>query len=390
MTGRWKLVLVAVMVVALGLGVAACGGSSSSSSSSSSTSAESSGEESSGASSSLTAFDEKMENLVTEEESPSTSRPPTTGPKAQTGKKVAIIPCAEEAEGCKRIADAAEAAAKTIGWEVIRLDGGGTPDKEGAAIRQAITAGADAMTLVAIDGSLIQGPLKEAQKAGVKLVGVAADNPGGLYEGMLYPASDNTQGGYVVGAALYDATEHELNLVSLEDNSVEATRKRNEGMKKFLSECQAAGGSCNVVGEGSFTVPDLTTRLPQLAVNAAQQSPDANAVWVSHDAGMSFVVPALESADLGNLIGGATDGNGPNLEFIRKGEIQQFDWSYPLEWTGYATIDQLNRLLAGEKLEGEAATQGMEPRLITPKNVPKSGPYNGLNVVPLYEKVWGK
>lgn len=386
MTGRWKLVLVAVMVVALGLGVAACG---SSSDDSSSTSAESSGEEG-GGSSSLTAFDEKMESMVAEEEAPSTSRPPTTGPKAQAGKKVAIIPCAEEAEGCKRIADAAEAAAKTIGWEVIRLDGGGTPDKEGAAIRQAMTAGADAMTLAAIDGSLIQGPLKEAQKAGIKLVGVAADNPGGLYEGMLYPASDNTRGGYVVGAALYKATEHDLNLVSLVDDSVEATRKRNDGMKKFLSECEAAGGSCDVVGEGSFTVPDLTTRLPQLAVNAAQQSPDANAVWVSHDAGMSFVVPALESADLGNLIGGATDGNGPNLEFIRNGEIQQFDWAYPLEWTGYATIDQLNRLLAGEKLEGEAATQGMEPRLITPKNVPKSGPYNGFDVVPLYEKVWGK
>lgn len=381
MAERWKLTLVA-MVVALGLGVAACGDDDDSASNGAGDSASDNSQ--------LEAFDAKVAKLVEEAEAPTESVPPDSGPPAQTGKTVAIIPCAEAAEGCKRIADAAEQAANAIGWTVLRLDGGGTPDTMGAAIRDAITGGADAMTLIAIDSSIVTSPLRAAKKAGISLVGVAADNPEGLYEATLYPGEDNERGGYIVGAALYGATDHDLKLVAMFDDSVEPTRLRNVGIKKFISECQDAGGECEIVGEGSFTIPDLTTRLPQLAVNAARQSADANAIWVSHDAGMSFVVPALNQAGLDHLIGGATDGNAANLKFISDGNIQQFDWSYPLEWTGYATIDQINRLLAGEEIEGEAVNQGMAPRLITPDNVPESGVYNGeTDIVPLYQEVWG-
>jgi ribose transport system substrate-binding protein len=377
----WKLAVL-VMVVALGFGAAACGSDDDSTSAG--------GDKGGGGNGQVEAFDTKIDGLIEEASAPTESTPPTSGPEAQAGKTVAIIPCAEGAEGCKRIADAAEQAAKAIGWKVLRLDGGGTPDKMGAAIRDAITGGADAMTLIAIDSSVVSGPLRAAKKAGISLVGVAAANPDGLYEATLYPGKDNERGGYMVGAALYQATDRDLKLVGMLDDSAEPTRLRNVGIKKFISECQEAGGKCEIVGDGSFTIPDLTTRLPQLAVNAARQSADANAIWVSHDAGMSFVVPALKQAGLDDLVGGATDGNAANLKFVRDGDIQQFDWSYPLEWTGYATIDQINRLLAGEKIEGEAVNQGMAPRLITPDNVPESGVYNGeTDVVPLYEEVWG-
>lgn len=83
------------------------------------------------------------------------------------------------------------------------------------------------------------------------------------------------------------------------------------------------------------------------------------------------------------------DGNLENLDFIRKGVVQTAVIGYPLEWSGWGAIDQLNRSLQGKPL---AKDQGVRFRLLTKDNIPSSGKsYVGdVDFEAKYRQLWGK
>src|SRR4030081_2158140 len=73
---------------------------------------------------------------------------PTTGPAPVSGKRVAIISCLQQTEGCNRPSLSALEAAQVIGWQPTILDGQGEPSKQLAALNAAEDAHYDAIILI--------------------------------------------------------------------------------------------------------------------------------------------------------------------------------------------------------------------------------------------------
>jgi ribose transport system substrate-binding protein len=358
---RGRVVVFAALAIALTVGVAACGGSSSSSSSS--TTSEASGEpaeepttepaaeeaeSSEGGGSSLSAFEEMAAKTTEEASATQTTKPPTTGPEGVPGKTVYVIPCYAAAEGCAGPANYALEAIKTLGWKGTMLDGGANPSKQAADVEQAIAAGADGIILEAIDAQIIQGPLQRAKAAGIPVVTFASVDQGHLFAQEIPTTEAFEEEGYALAAGMYGHSEHDLKLTMMTGTRAKVVGYRMKGTQKFVEECEAAGGECEINAEQNFA----------------------------------------ESAGLtGTTFAGSFDANASNVEHIREGGWQQFDSALAPEWIGYAEVDSLNRLFAGQ----EVVDEGVVPKLLTEENVPSEGTWNGdIDVAPLYEKVWGK
>jgi ribose transport system substrate-binding protein len=97
-------------------------------------------------------------------------KPPATSPPAAKDKNVWFINCGAASDGCNDVALAGEEAGKALGWKVTSYDAQFVNFSTG--IRQAVADGADAIVTDGMPcGSNIQA-LKEAQDAGVALLGM--------------------------------------------------------------------------------------------------------------------------------------------------------------------------------------------------------------------------
>lgn len=388
--------LAVIVAVAASVALAACSSSTSSETSEAApvTSAAPSTEASMAASASsgddaLAAFDTKTADMLTAAAATQTTPPPLDGPPAQTGKKVFVVPCAMVAQGCADSAKAGEEAAKAIGWDVTFIDPAGDPTKQNAAIEQAVSQGADGIFLTAIDAGTVATSLQRAQEAGLKVVCFACLDTDGVYDSLVpYSPADAYDSGYLSMAALYEATGKDLKVImaNLPEYGIAAGEgARQAGAKAFIADCQAAGGSCEIASEEDLLTANFTTTGPTSIVTAAQTHPEANALWAAADAVLQFIVPALQQADI-HLKTAGIDPVATTTEFIRGGEWMQASVTPSLPWVGYAAVDNLNRMFAGQ----EAVDQNVKGKLITPENVPAEGVFVGdVDIKPMYLKSWG-
>jgi ribose transport system substrate-binding protein len=371
---RFIRYLAVMAVLAIAVVVAGCGSSDKSSGASTSSS--------SGGSKELSA---KVDKDVTAAMADQTNKPPSSGPKAEAGKKIVVIPCSMAAEGCARPARAAMAAIKDIGWQGTLIDPAGDPTKMADALRQAISLKADGVILQAIDAQTVAGPLKQAKDAGLKAVAFASVNQGGLYDQLIPSEQEFEDQGYLMGEALYKESGGKPEIVMMTGDEFGVVRKRVDGTQRFIDEC---GGDCKLLTKKNFLVTTLTTTLPNQTVDIVRQNPTMNVLWGGYDAGVNFMIQGLKQAGLtqkGFAVG--FDANVANLDIIRQGGFQKYTVGSPMQWIGYAQIDSLNRQFAGQKVVDE----GVKSKLLSKDNAPASGAWEGdADVRPVYKQIWGK
>lgn len=372
------------------LAIAACGGDDDSGSattegSGGSTEATTGG---SGSSANLDEFNAKIEALVAEASAEQTQVPPTEGPSLKEDVNVFIIPCAMVAQGCADSALAAQEAAEAVGWNVTFIDPAGDPTAMNNAVTQAISQGADAIITTAIDGGTIAGTLADARKAGIVSACFSCFDPDGLYDSG-YPAQKiNYDHGYLAMASLYERTERDLKVVMANGPEYGISAQpdgREFGARAFIDECKAAGGSCELVEQTDLLTANFATSAPAQVVSVLRSNPDVNALWGFADPVSALIIPAIQQAGIEVEISGI-DPVGFNFDLIRSGDLQHSSVSQPLSWIGYSLVDQVNRLLNGEK----PVDQNVRAKLITSENVPSEGVWDGdIEVQPLYLKLWG-
>ena len=105
--------------------------------------------------------------------SPSEWIGPTSSPKPQLGKKLAIISCAQLSEGCNRPSRAALDAAQKIGWTATVFDGQADTGKQIAAINAAVDGKYDAILLILVDPIQTSEGVQRAIDANIPLVTLA-------------------------------------------------------------------------------------------------------------------------------------------------------------------------------------------------------------------------
>lgn len=320
---------------------------------------------------------------------------PSSGPKAVHNKLVVVIPPGgPTTEGGYEIAKDAENAAKTIGWKVKFINPNSEVTQEAAAVEDAINLHAAGIITVSIDGGSILSQLKQARADGIDVVtGASANSNGesGVYQAVLPTLTQGYQDGYLLGEEAYEKTDHHLRDIEFMDSEFGFVVARQKGWNAFIAACQAAGGDCKTLATTNFLAAEIATQLPQIAETTARAHPGYNVVWGGFDSSLIYVIQGLKSGGLepkGTFAAGF-DGNTPNLNLMRGGGYEQADVGLSKLWIGYALVDELNRLFAKQPVIS-AQQEGLTDQLLTPANLPKSGPFWGdYDVRPYYWKLWG-
>lgn len=309
---------------------------------------------------------------------------PTEGPALATDKFIVLIPCAQAGEGCAQPAEGAKEAAEAAGWRVQIIDGKGTAEGQSAAINQAVSLGADGIVTFAIDPEGVSGALKSARAAGVKVVASSAVDSdavdfGGIPTEKLWYDSGQMLADYVI-----TETGAESHTIVLTGNEFSALIPRSDGFKDRLAECD----SCEVVKEENFAFAEMPTALPRLVQQLVQGSPETDSIYVVYDSAVPFVLQGLESIGRKDITVVSGDATSEALECLRNDCGQSASAALPLRWLGWADIDIMNRLFAGE--DPQPAADALVNRLFTTENVQQEpGNWDGdIDYKSIYKKLW--
>ena len=328
-----------------------------------------------------------------------TFREPSGGaPAPAEAATVWLISCGEAAEGCAQPGVGAKQAADELGWDLTVFDGRLDPARWAQGVDQAIAAQADAIVLASIDCVAVRAPLQRAKDAGIKIYGLYAfdcDDPsvGGdpLFDGSTdYGAGYGRDYGALLqdfGASLADyaiaTTEGDARVLSFKVKGFLFADYIIEGFDNRIGECSG----CATVGTIEYLATDLGPNLTSKAQAALIDHPDANVVAAFIDTGMQFIAPAIVSGGVDVLsIGG--EGLPANFGLIREDRGQDAILAGSPQWIGWAAIDGVVRLLAGEQV----ADSGTGWQLVTrDRNLPTADtPYEPpIDFRAAYRASWG-
>lgn len=327
---------------------------------------------------------------------------PSSGPAAATNKSIWIITCGQAAIGCATLGNAAVAAAKAIGWKATLCDGKFSPPTYVQCVNSAIAAHADAIVPTIVDCPSISAPLKAAHRAGIKIFGLVSfdcDSAGApnLFDATVhyhgastladfYGTLAKTMSDYVI--AKTNGTGHVLVIGEKDDYTGRAI------MLAHLAELHRCS-TCRVYSL-QFSLSDLGSGVLASKVSAALvQHPDVTAVVAGFDAAID--------AGIGQAVSGAghpimltgLEGFPANISLIKQGR-QAAVAGISSQWIGWAAIDGLNRLFAGQPQVDEGVGWQTVDK---DHNLPKTPDYDGnvdsggqpkQDYKAIYRKSWGK
>lgn len=284
-------------------------------------------------------------------------------------------------------------AAEAAGLKPVVFDGQGQVGMFNQGVSSAVAQGAAGILLPGINPELVSGPLADAEKRGVIVVDSLTGGPDQpLTHGVKshvtedFAASGSMAADYVAATSGCAAES-----IFVTSNVFDIYKDMQSGYEKELAAL--CGDHCKNVDTINVTTPDLATKLAGLVTTSATRRPDAHYVVAAYDGMVSFLTPALAELGRNDISIVSHDGVTANLEQIRAGKgLQKIDVSGPPdEAIGWAQIDQLARLLAGQKVPPVTLPQQTFRQDNLPDNVgdvaalaPAYGSYESM-----YRHVWG-
>lgn len=320
---------------------------------------------------------------------------PTSAPTPVEDKEIAVIECAAVVSGCVRQAEGVQQAAELLGWTVTVFDGKGDPVEWNRAATQAINSGADAIILAAADPVPMKSSLDLAAENGIPVgttgVGIAAWNGVAFDVG-----ADYGYWGEVLGSWIVADSEGSAQLLQTIDKEFASQNDIAAQMSEVIESCSG----CAVAATEQFVVTDIGNGLGQRIANSLQSNPDIDYVHGAFDSAAADMIPAIKNAGLGERVKVVSCvGAAQNLGFVADGDVQMVDMVQDDIYLGFAAVDQLNRIFAGEPLwetPGESNeklryAQGAPSKLLTADNVgdPDSPWVAENDYVAQYSRIWG-
>jgi ribose transport system substrate-binding protein len=383
------------VLIALSLAVAACGGDDSNDGAATTPAATSATTQPAG-DDAVAQAKATVEGLY---EQGSYEAPPATSPPPQRGKNVWSIVAGLAAPGQVLFADGAKAGAKEMGWDLTTFDGKFDPSRYAEGVQQAIADRADGIILYTIDCNLIEPALKQAKAAKIPIASADGFDCNEQKEGK--PSYFDAQVTYTMGgfADLAKAmgkaeaewiiakTDGKAKLVYFHHKDLQIGVQLDQGFRAAFAKCT----TCEMSREVEFLITDLGPKLQEKAQQALLQTPDANAVMVPYDdlitAGVGAAVKSSGRNDELNVIGGG--GFPANMDVVRKNGGQDAGYAFSAPWEGWAAVDTLNRVLAGQEPEGSGIGLAIFDREVG--NLPATGPAVApFDFAAAYKKAWSE
>jgi ribose transport system substrate-binding protein len=378
--GRRRRWLPVVGLVTVGvLGVAACGSGSSGSApaagSSPSASSGSGGADLSGFQSGLAAFE-----AVPKYDGP------TSGPKPQPGKSIAVVECAAVNTGCAAGAAGVKSAATAAGWTTTIYDGQGTPAGASAAMVSAVAKHVDGIVLLAIASPTIIQGMTAAKKAGIPVVSVVSDNPVGSGSGDVYSevSGDTVDSGKAIADYFVVASKGTAVAASFHIPSLVSTVNRYKGFINEFSKCSG----CKIVSDQKYGIVSQAqfTNIIKATMNA---HPNIQYIFVDVSQYATIAANALKGMGLSSKVGVAgVDCLPAEVQSIKDGTGEVACSNDALSESGYATVNEMIRGIAKVPPLHEAIPLRLLDKQIVSSDTP---PYlGGFTPATGYLKLWGK
>jgi ribose transport system substrate-binding protein len=323
------------------------------------------------------------------------SGPPKTAPAHEPGKNIWLISTGQAVGISANAVAGAKAAATSLGWKATVVDGKSDPAVWGNGIRQAIADKADGIFMYIIDCNLVKGPLQQAKAAGIEVVALESldcneTNPG---QASLFSAPPYVEGPYSKWIQEYGKVQA-LWAIANADGKAKVLYPRTDEIQGFSlirkgsTEQLKTCASCTL-NDYAFKLVDLGATFQSKTEQALLKNPDTNSMILSVDAmGPAGLNAALQSSGKGKsikVIG--SEGDPATMDNIRQDKVgQQAGVGIPPQWEGYAGMDALVRLFAGEPV----VSSGIGLQLFDKDhNVPPNGGYVApIDFVAGYNQAW--
>lgn len=366
----------ALCLAVMSLAVAACGSNGGSPSSGSGT-----GPSDSQSSANIAPF----EAAVKTEEAVPTYQGPTSGPKPQPGKKLAVITCASVNSGCVSIAHSVQQAAAAVGWHVTIMDGKGSPSVTSQDMITAINQGVDGIVLAAIQSNTVLQGMKAAQKAHVPVVSVVSGSPmGSAVEDVYAEISGQTfQSGKELADYFIVQSKGTAKVAEFHVPSLASTVQRWQGFNAEIKKC----AGCTVVSNQTYGLVSQSTFESQVK-GVLNAHPNIQYIFVDISQYATIAATAVHQLGLVGKVGVVgIDCLPPEVQSIKgnTGEIACADDA--VSESGWATVNELTRAFAGLSALHEAYPL----RLLNKSDLTGATPpyLGGFSPAAGYKKLWG-
>jgi len=262
------------------------------------------------------------------------------------------------------VAASFEEAAEVAGMIPSVCDGKGQVQDWNRCMNQALTSGADAIAIQAIDPRFIEQPLQRAQEMGIPVIesGVRPleeEVPETIY-GNVNPDLAAVMG-RLADYAIWQS-EGDVHALFVIDPTIDIW---NSFLELLQAQFDRVCPRCELTVL-EFDVAQLATDLPRKITTELRRDPSIN--WIIPPFGGAVVhaiegMRAADALDRVRLV--ALDGIAANLDLIREGEVLEADIMLAIAWHGWAQIDLIARAL----LEEPKLNARINQRFLTEQNL---------------------
>jgi ribose transport system substrate-binding protein len=270
------------------------------------------------------------------------------------GKTIYEIPLTSEVPFVAAVENGMERAAAEVGAELVAYPNQGEPTQWAQGIATAITQGADAITLLAQDPQLLGPQIERAERAGIPVIVLRTTgegepcqaDPSGEPYGTTCVPGPFEEAGRLEADWVIAETGGDADVLVITSRDARSTIPLLQGLEgEFAENCPA----CELTFI-DVPIPEWANRLRTEVQSALVANPDIAYVIPIYDSMSQFVVPALAASRAADRVRIATFNGTPFvLEMIQDDDVVASDVGENLDWIGWAAMDQVFRVLAGEE-----------------------------------------
>jgi ribose transport system substrate-binding protein len=313
------------------------------------------------------------------------------------GKRIFEIPITSSVPFVGAVEQGMRQAASVVGAQLVVYTNEGQPPQWAQGIATAIAQRASAIVLLAQDPQLVRPQIARARQAGIPVVVLRttgegepcpSEGSGPMIATACVPGPFETAGRLEADAVIAQShgTADALVITSTDAHSTEPLVR---GLRQELRlRCPAC--KTRLV---DVPIPEWATRIRTEVQSALVRDPNIDYVVPIYDSMSQFAVPAIAASGAAGRVKIDTFNGTPFvLKLLQDRNVVAMDAGESLAWVGWAGMDQVFRVLAGER---PASTEHTPLRVFDATNAGEAGrpprfdTGYGSAYVDGYRKLWG-
>jgi len=297
-------------------------------------------------------------------------------------KTIGIMGPVDAAEVIKLVNDAAEKAAKTLGWKTIRVDPGGDPAKMAAGMTSLVNAHVNAIVLTTMEPSTIASGLRAAARAKIPVIDTHTKTQSSKYFAGEYFLPPTKEFNLLLGR-----------MKALPRGSKIATINLPQFLNAKIAgdQIKAAANAqgWKIVASHDADLQNLVPDVQKATGDILRANPDLKAVWGCCDFAPAGAVPSIRAARK-NVRVYALHGVPSTIQFAKAGSAVVEMASY--QQGAIAAIDLLAAHFArGAKIPKHLPkSMAYQMKIVDKSNAGKGFPYPTNKLLAPFKKKWAK